>query len=152
MSASRAPRPGESVEPVSEIDGDALARAFRAGAAALHANAGAIDAINVFPVPDGDTGTNMASTMRAAVDEIGRSSGDGARDVAAAVARGALMGAKGNSGVILSQILHGFAAMPAGDDRLDGRALASAFERARQAAYRVVTEPKEGTILTANGA
>src|SRR5438874_4487542 len=133
----------------SEIDADSLARAFRAGAAALSANAGAIDAINVFPVPDGDTGTNMASTMRAAVEEIERSGGDGARDVAAAVAHGALMGAKGNSGVILSQILHGFAAMRDGNDKLDARALVMALERASEAAYRVVSEPKEGTILTA---
>src|SRR5438270_11431361 len=133
----------------AEIDGDGLARAFRAGAAALSANAGAIDAINVFPVPDGDTGTNMASTMRAAVEEIDRSNGGSARDVAAAAARGALMGAKGNSGVILSQILHGFAALPDGDARLDASALASSLERARAAAYRVVSEPKEGTILTA---
>src|SRR5438874_197115 len=133
----------------SEIDADSLARAFRGGAAALSANARAIDAINVFPVPDGDTGTNMASTMRAAVDEVERSSADGARDVAAAAARGALMGAKGNSGVILSQILHGFAALADGDARLDAAELASSLERARAAARRVVSEPKEGTILTA---
>jgi DAK2 domain fusion protein YloV len=149
MSAPGAPRSGETAEHVSAVDGDSLARAFRAGADSLTANAGAIDAINVFPVPDGDTGTNMASTMRAAVGEVALvSNGASARDVAAAASRGALIGAKGNSGVILSQILHGFAAL-SDDEPLDADALAFAFERAREAAYRVVSEPKEGTILTA---
>lgn len=132
------------------LDGPALARTFRAGADALRAQADAINAINVFPVPDGDTGTNMALTMRAAIDAITpddeRAS---AHAVAKAAARGALMGAKGNSGVILSQILAGFAAMPAHDAHLDGLALAEGFARARAAAYKVVSQPKEGTILTA---
>jgi DAK2 domain fusion protein YloV len=91
----------------------------------------------------------MSSTMRAAVDAVAGVTGGGARDVAVAAARGALMGAKGNSGVILSQILHGLAAFPEDDDQLDADGLAAAFERAREAAYRVVSEPKEGTILTA---
>ncbi len=134
---------------IAAIDADGLARAFRAGAQALEANAAAIDAINVFPVPDGDTGTNMSSTMRSAVDAAVRADRNTAQAVAEAAARGALMGAKGNSGVILSQILYGFAAMPPGERELDARGVADALDRGRIAAYRVVSEPKEGTILTA---
>ncbi|HET6615546.1 MAG TPA: DAK2 domain-containing protein, partial [Dehalococcoidia bacterium] len=142
--ATRNPRSGARV-----IDGPALARMLRAGAQALRARADAINAINVFPVPDGDTGTNMSLTMLAAVDGIAPADERSADAVAKAVARGALMGAKGNSGVILSQILAGFAATPDHAPTLDGAALADALARARDAAYRVVSKPQEGTILTA---
>ncbi len=131
------------------LDGEALRAALHAGAEALRQQADAINAINVFPVPDGDTGTNMHSTMRAAADEMARAdSADDAAAVLKAAAQGALMGAKGNSGVILSQILSGLAALPEGA-ALDGSALAAGLERARAAAYRVVSAPKEGTIHTA---
>ncbi len=130
------------------IDGPSLARAFADGATALREQADALNAINVFPVPDGDTGTNMSLTMKAAIEQI-----DGATslaDAARRAARGALLGAKGNSGVILSQIISGFAsAMPATDAGLSTEDLARALALGREAAYRVVSAPKEGTILTA---
>ncbi len=138
-------RPNRAAPP--RIDGPTLARAFADGATALREQADALNAINVFPVPDGDTGTNMSLTMKAAIEQI-----DGANSLAEAArraARGALLGAKGNSGVILSQIISGFAsAMPA-TGGLSSSDLARALERGREAAYRVVSAPKEGTILTA---
>jgi DAK2 domain fusion protein YloV len=130
------------------LDGPALARAFAGGAAALRRQAGALNAINVFPVPDGDTGTNMSLTMRAAVDAVERAGDASVAGVAKAASQGSLMGAKGNSGVILSQILGGFTALPP-DAALDGAALAGALECGRAASYRVISNPKEGTILTA---
>jgi hypothetical protein len=148
---------------LTSIDGEALARAFAGGAEALRRQADAINAINVFPIPDGDTGTNMHLTMRASLAEVERTLAEVERtlaeverapspragDVAKAAAHGALMGAKGNSGVILSQILAGFAAAVADSQSVDAAMLSAAFERAREAAYRVVSAPKEGTILTA---
>lgn len=133
----------------ASIDGPTLARAFAGAAEALRDQTDAINAINVFPVPDGDTGTNMWMTMRAAADEV-RAAGIGdISTVAKAAAKGALMGAKGNSGVILSQILAGIAAAGESVASLGGAGLADALERARAAAYKVVSAPKEGTILTA---
>ena len=132
----------------STISGPDLARAFAGGAEALRRQADALNAINVFPVPDGDPGTNMSLTMRAAVDDIASAGASTADAIAKAAAQGALMGAKGNSGVILSQILAGFAAMD-GVSALDGSAITAALRRAREAAYRVVSKPREGTILTA---
>ncbi len=149
---SPAPRP----EPIAAaIDGVALARAYAGGAEALVQQADALNAINVFPVPDGDTGTNMSLTMRAAVDAVGvldSTAGATIVQVATAAASGTLMGARGNSGVILSQIVAGFVdtePSTAVDRTLDARGLADALERGRAAAYRVVSTPKEGTILTA---
>ncbi len=130
------------------IDGAALARAFTAGAAALRNQAAALNAINVFPVPDGDTGTNMSLTMSAAATVAEQSGATTAAGVAKEAAQASLMSAKGNSGVILSQILAGIAAGVTGD-AIDATALADALERARAAAYRVVSNPREGTILTA---
>lgn len=147
------PQPPNEAEPVhaaapDAIDGPGLARALTGGAAALRRQAGALNAINVFPVPDGDTGTNMSLTMRAAVDAVEAGADTSVSAVAKAATQGALMGAKGNSGVILSQIIGGFAALPP-VATLDAAALADALERGRAAAYRVVSNPKEGTILTA---
>jgi DAK2 domain fusion protein YloV len=146
--------PPDASAPSPGLDGEALARMLAGAAAALEQEAAALNAINVFPVPDGDTGANMSSTMRAAVDAIADTPGDAA-SVAKAAAHGALMGAKGNSGVILSQIIGGFAAALDANDaplldapHLDGPALAAAFERGQQAAYHVVSAPREGTILT----
>ena len=148
-----AEHPRTSSAEMAAIDGRALALAFAGGAEALLRQADALNAINVFPVPDGDTGTNMSLTMRAAIDEIARQAGDAmpsTADVARAVAQGTLMGARGNSGVILSQILAGFVAPDAsgGDEALNAAGLAAALERGRAAAYRVVSNPQEGTILT----
>ena len=106
-----------------------------------------VNALNVFPVPDGDTGTNMAMTMRAAVQAI-KPDEDRASEVARQIAYGALMGARGNSGVILSQIFRGFASGIQNRDALDGRDLAVALDGAREMAYKAVMRPVEGTMLT----
>lgn len=145
------PPPASDTAGTRVIDGPALARALFGGERTLETQRDALNAINVFPVPDGDTGTNMSLTMRAACDAVRdiRSADAGAGDVARAAAQGALMGARGNSGVILSQILSGFADGAADRAELDAHALAACFEGARDAAYRVVSVPREGTILTA---
>lgn len=114
----------------------------------LELNVDAINSLNVFPVPDGDTGTNMLFTMSAAVAEAENCSDSGISSVAKALAWGALMGARGNSGVILSQILRGFSDGLEDKDALDGKGFALALERASTAAYRAVSKPVEGTILT----
>ena len=131
-------------------DGPALLSALRVAADALTGNRDQINALNVFPVPDGDTGTNMALTMRAAIDEAATST-KGSRAVslmADRVAYGALLGARGNSGVILSQILRGFAKALSDTDAMDGRELARALSGARDTAYKAVMKPVEGTMLT----
>ncbi|MCC6388302.1 MAG: DAK2 domain-containing protein [Dehalococcoidia bacterium] len=116
---------------------------------ALSAAAAAIDAINVYPVPDGDTGSNMAATLREAVAAAGSlPAGATASEVARAVARGALYGARGNSGVILSQALRGLADGLEGAAETGSRALATALATAAAAAYRAVSQPVEGTMLT----
>ncbi len=107
-----------------------------------------INLLNVFPVPDGDTGTNMLLTMRAAMEEADRCSEKSASAIAQAMARGSLMGARGNSGVILSQILRGLAHGLDGKDSFNGRDLAAALTDSTAFAYRGVSEPVEGTILT----
>jgi dihydroxyacetone kinase-like predicted kinase len=112
----------------------------------LERNAEAVNAINVFPVPDGDTGTNMALTIRAAVDAA-----EGAGtipEVTHAMARGALMGARGNSGVILSQLIRGFAGTLDLCDAVGGRELAGALAAGAASARAAVSNPVEGTILT----
>ena len=116
----------------------------------LAAHRDAINALNVFPVPDGDTGTNMLLTMRSAVDEGRRAveGGAGAGEVAARIAHGALLGARGNSGVILSQVIRGFADAIAGRVEIDGRDIARGFAGARDLAYKAVLRPVEGTMLT----
>jgi DAK2 domain fusion protein YloV len=128
-------------------DGPRLASAFALSASWLDHHHEQVNALNVFPVPDGDTGTNMAMTMRSA---LAATSGDGssAGVVAGQIAHGALMGARGNSGVILSQIFRGFAAPIRDRDEIDGRDLALALGEARDMAYRAVMRPVEGTMLT----
>ena len=129
-------------------DGAALLAATDAATAWLEANRDRVNALNVFPVPDGDTGTNMGLTMRAAAGE-GRASGGAAADgLAARVAFGALMGARGNSGVILSQVFRGFARAIEGRQEIDGRDLAAALTGASEMAYKAVMRPVEGTMLT----
>jgi DAK2 domain fusion protein YloV len=107
-----------------------------------------IDALNVFPVPDGDTGTNMYLTLLAGVKKAREGEGRTAGEVAAAVAGGCLLGARGNSGVILSQILQGFAGVMEGRERVSVKDVAESFRAGADAAYRAVTNPVEGTILT----
>src|SRR2546428_4687022 len=115
----------------------------------LEANQQEINDLNVFPVPDGDTGSNMFLTLRSAVEEAQHApTPSSVESVMAAAAHGALMGARGNSGVILSQILRGFAQGVGDSVSVDSKQLARAFEEATTVAYKGVTKPTEGTILT----
>ncbi|MFN8635303.1 MAG: DAK2 domain-containing protein [Chloroflexota bacterium] len=133
---------------VAEITGDSLRAALEAAATWLELQAASVNALNVFPVPDGDTGTNMSMTMRAAAEASAVEPVPQADAVARSAARGALMGARGNSGVILSQLIRGFADAVAGQASLDVRHLADGLEGAARAGYRAVGHPVEGTILT----
>ena len=114
----------------------------------LEKSASDIDALNVFPVPDGDTGTNMLLTMRSSVEEAYRVTDTSTSAIAQAIARGALMGARGNSGVILSQIWRGLAQGLQGTESLAGSDLADALQQASDVAYKAISDPVEGTILT----
>ncbi len=130
------------------IDGRSLKRLVESGLTWLKTNQQTVNSLNVFPVPDGDTGTNMVLTMQAAWNEI---KDLGYRDIgqmAAAVSQGALMGARGNSGVILSQLWRGFARGVHEHEILDGLTMVKAFAEARDTAYKGVVRPVEGTILT----
>jgi len=129
-------------------DGQALKHLVEAGLTWLKTNQQTVNALNVFPVPDGDTGTNMALTMTSAWNEIKDSGERHAGRMAALVAKGALMGARGNSGVILSQLWRGFARGLQDREFIDGPALALALADARDTAYKGVVKPVEGTILT----
>lgn len=139
---------GASGDPWQRCDGQALYRAFQGAAKWLAAHAADVNALNVFPVPDGDTGTNMMLTMESALKEVESQPLDTAGEVAAALSHGALMGARGNSGVILSQIIRGMARTLEGCVTFDGPKLADALQGAAQTAYRAVSKPVEGTILT----
>lgn len=121
---------------------------FGAGALWLERNAPYVNSLNVFPVPDGDTGTNMLLTMQAAVREANTGTARTVADVSAAVARGALLGARGNSGVILSQILRGFTRGMDKRETLDAHTFANALVEGAHTAYKGVVKPVEGTILT----
>jgi DAK2 domain fusion protein YloV len=114
----------------------------------LAANQEEVNRLNVFPVPDGDTGTNMLLTLQSAVEDVKQSPATDIGKVAALAAHGSLMGARGNSGVILSQIFRGFAQRAQGKRELTAAELAAGLEEAANAAYRAVTKPTEGTILT----
>ena len=130
------------------LTGDSLRVALEAAATWLELQAASINALNVYPVPDGDTGTNMSMTMRAAAEASAVEPSGQAHAVARAAARGALMGARGNSGVILSQLVRGFAEAIDGQATLDVGTIASGLEGAARAGYRAVGTPVEGTILT----
>lgn len=130
------------------IDGQELKRLTEAGLTWLRTNQQTVNALNVFPVPDGDTGTNMVLTMQSAFDEICDSPERNAGKMAHAIAHGALMGARGNSGVILSQLWRGFARGLDNLELIDSAALVHAFSEARDTAYKGVVRPVEGTILT----
>ncbi|HLO04841.1 MAG TPA: DAK2 domain-containing protein, partial [Symbiobacteriaceae bacterium] len=130
------------------IDGKLLKQMLLHGAAKLEALKENVNALNVFPVPDGDTGTNMSMTMASAVRELERTGDRTVEEVAAAVAQGSLMGARGNSGVILSQLFRGFAKGCEGHVNIAARDLAEAFQLAVETAYKAVMKPVEGTILT----
>ena len=132
----------------SLLGGNELRAAFEAGARCLERQRDAINALNVFPVPDGDTGTNMLLTMRSVNEACLGTSGSTLEEVAAAMARGALLGARGNSGVILSQFFQGLAQGAGGKSHFDGHDLAQAFNLASRAAYSSVSKPVDGTMLT----
>lgn len=135
---------------VETVDGPMLARMFEGAAGWLERHAPHINALNVFPVPDGDTGTNMLATVQSAIKELKSKvkEGESASDVANRMARGALMGARGNSGVILSQILHGFAKGLEGKQNVTAHDIVLAMTHASDSAYKAVMKPVEGTILT----
>lgn len=118
------------------------------GAANLEINKEYVDSLNVFPVPDGDTGTNMSLTIATAVREMNAVQSDDLDDIVGAFARGALKGARGNSGVILSQIIKGFTTVLKDAKEITTKVFAKAFGLATEVAYNAVTKPKEGTILT----
>ena len=130
------------------IDGAALKRFIINGANKLAANREKVDLMNVFPVPDGDTGTNMSMTITAAARAVENLDTDNISEVAKAVSDGALRGARGNSGVILSQILRGWYKAMNGKTEINADEFAKAFEMATATAYKAVMKPKEGTMLT----
>ncbi len=130
------------------INVDMLAKMFLAGAQNIEAKKEYINELNVFPVPDGDTGTNMSLTIMAAAKEVTALEKPDMKELAKAVSSGSLRGARGNSGVILSQLLRGFTKSIREEKQIDVRGLAAACARARDTAYKAVMKPKEGTILT----
>lgn len=137
-------------ENVQSIGAARLADLFLAGAVNLEAGKEWINELNVFPVPDGDTGTNMTLTIKSAVAEVENldDTSRSMRDVLKAISSGSLRGARGNSGVILSQLLRGFGKVARDNDEINVEITARAFERAVETAYKAVMKPKEGTILT----
>ncbi|MBQ6146677.1 MAG: DAK2 domain-containing protein [Clostridia bacterium] len=131
------------------IDGALLRDMFLAGASLLEKNRALVDSLNVFPVPDGDTGTNMSMTMQGAVKDLKNLPETATvEEVMAKVSSGALRSARGNSGVILSQLFRGFYKVAKGHEELDGATFAAAMMEGTTAAYKAVMKPKEGTILT----
>ena len=130
------------------INADMLARMFLAGAQNIEAKKEIINELNVFPVPDGDTGTNMSLTIMSAAKEVMALDDRNMKDLAKAISSGSLRGARGNSGVILSQLLRGFTKAIRDEEEIDAKTLAAACQRARDTAYKAVMKPKEGTILT----
>ncbi|MEG0767939.1 MAG: DAK2 domain-containing protein, partial [Clostridia bacterium] len=134
--------------PQVTMDGLLLREMLMAGAALLEKNREAVDALNVFPVPDGDTGTNMSLTAMSAVKEVNAHELLTAQEVADAMAKGALKGARGNSGVILSQLFRGFSRGLEGAQNVNALQFAKALKTGAEMAYKAVMKPKEGTILT----
>ena len=120
---------------IEKINADQLREMFAAGAALLQENKAGVDAMNVFPVPDGDTGTNMSMTLNSAVAEMANAKSNTVKDVSAAMARGALRGARGNSGVISSQIFRGISKGLANVDEIDTEAFANALRSGVDMAY-----------------
>ncbi len=133
---------------IHKLDGSLLTQMILSGAHHLSNNAQKIDALNVFPVPDGDTGTNMNLSMTSGVNEVKQTDSDDVSVIANAFAKGLLMGARGNSGVILSQIFRGFGRGMENLETLEAEDFAHAFEAGVTTAYKAVMKPVEGTILT----
>lgn len=133
---------------IAKIDGGLLKEMIHNGLMLLERNKKAVDALNVFPVPDGDTGTNMSLTLRSAAKEVEKTQSESAGEVAEAMSRGALKGARGNSGVILSQLFRGFYKGVQGKAELSPADMAAAFRGGVEMAYKAVMKPREGTVLT----
>lgn len=133
---------------ITTINAEALGKAFLAGAKNLEAKKEWINELNVFPVPDGDTGTNMSMTIMSAAKEVAAMKNPDMKSLAKAISSGSLRGARGNSGVILSQLFRGFTKIIAEYDEVDVQVLSDAFQKAVETAYKAVMKPKEGTILT----
>ena len=130
------------------INGSILKKMIIAGGVLLEQNKKFVDSLNVFPVPDGDTGTNMSMTMKSATKEVANCMNNNIDAICEAFAKGALRGARGNSGVILSQIIKGFAGVLKDCSEISTKNFAKAFQEGSNIAYKAVTKPKEGTILT----
>lgn len=133
---------------ITTINAEALGKAFLAGAKNLEAKKEWINELNVFPVPDGDTGTNMSMTIMSAAKEVAAMKNPDMKSLAKAISSGSLRGARGNSGVILSQLFRGFTKIISEYDEVDVQVLSDAFQKAVETAYKAVMKPKEGTILT----
>ena len=133
---------------IMKIDAGMIQKMFLAGAKMLEAKKEYINELNVFPVPDGDTGTNMTMTIMAAAKEVSMLEKPTMDELGKAISSGSLRGARGNSGVILSQIFRGFVKSVKGNDELDITILGNAIQHAAETAYKAVMKPKEGTILT----
>ena len=133
---------------ITSIDAKLLQKMFLAGAKNLEAKKEWINELNVFPVPDGDTGTNMTLTIMSAAKEVSGIENPGFESLAKAISSGSLRGARGNSGVILSQLFRGFTKEIKEVDEINSAVIAKAFDRAVETAYKAVMKPKEGTILT----
>lgn len=133
---------------INSINAAKFAKIFLAGAANLEAKKEWINELNVFPVPDGDTGTNMSMTILSAAKEVSALENPTMKTLAKAISSGSLRGARGNSGVILSQLFRGFSKVIAEHDTITVSVAARAMEKAVETAYKAVMKPKEGTILT----
>ena len=133
---------------ITTINAELFAKMFLAGANNLEAKKEWINELNVFPVPDGDTGTNMSMTIMSAAKEVAAMTDPTMASLAKAISSGSLRGARGNSGVILSQLFRGFTKVIAEYDELNVRIISDAFQKATETAYKAVMKPKEGTILT----
>src|SRR4051794_705441 len=130
------------------LDEAAAGRWWRAACAALSESRGRLDDLNVFPVPDGDTGTNLLLTAEAALAALDEAGDEPAESVWTLMARGAVLGARGNSGTILAQLFRGLADQLAGEGPADGPTIALAMQKAADSAYTAVADPEEGTFLT----
>ena len=133
---------------IQYIDGKQLRDMFVSGANNLKNHKEIVDKLNVFPVPDGDTGTNMSLTISCAIKELNKVENDDIGQLGKALSKGSLMGARGNSGVILSQIIRGLAKSIEGKDQLSSMDIAEALKNGSDTAYKAVIKPVEGTILT----
>ena len=133
---------------LKSVDAALLQKAVLAAAKGLEAKKEWINELNVFPVPDGDTGTNMTMTIMAAAREVAAIENPTMESIAKALSSGSLRGARGNSGVILSQLFRGFTKEIKESNEITVTSLANAFTRATETAYKAVMKPKEGTILT----